>query len=107
MIQQTSLHAFYTLGQKLGKRQQQVFDAVCELGSASNEAIQKQTGLPINVVTPRVKELRDKGYLGFERIGKSSAGRPVMYWSVRNPNDKKLKEVANETHGAAVSWLND
>lgn len=102
MIQQTSLLAFYSLGAKLGKRQQQVFDAVCELGSASNEMIQKQTGLPINVVTPRVKELRDKGYLGLERIGKSSAGRPVMYWSIREPNDNKLKQIATESQAVYV-----
>lgn len=96
MIADTSREAFYKLRQ-LGHRQQQVFDAVCELGVASNDMIVQQTGLPINVVTPRVNELVKMGRLGLERIAVNTLGNKAKHWSVRDPNDNNLKEIADET----------
>lgn len=104
MIAETSRQAFYNL-KNLGDKQRQVFEAVCELGSASNDVIAKQTGLPLQTVCGRVNELVKLGYLGLEKYGKNSLGNTAKYWSVRNPNDSKLKEVANDTPNAVYVGL--
>jgi DNA-binding MarR family transcriptional regulator len=63
MVQQTSLHAYFCLQERkeLGRRQRQIYDKIMRLGSCTNAEISFHTHLPINCVTPRVKELRDKG----------------------------------------------
>ena len=101
MIAETSREAFYNL-KHLGTRQQQVYDAVQALGCASNDMIVQHAGLPINVVTARVNELVKMGYLGLEKIARNTLGNRAKFWSVRELNDKQLKEVANEQHGQAV-----
>jgi len=50
--------------------------------SLSNTEIARRVGLPINCVTPRVKELREKGVLalaGWRCCGVT--GRRVMVWA--------------------------
>lgn len=62
MFQQTSLLAHRNLTkEKIGARQRQVAEALERLGTANNRMISKESNLPINVVTPRVRELREKG----------------------------------------------
>lgn len=93
MIAQTSLLAYKTVNKDLGARQQQVFDVVEARGSASNEQIADTLKVPINYVTGRVKELRDMGYLGFESLTKNRSGSVAKSWSIRDPQDKKVKEL--------------
>jgi len=61
MIQSTSLEAFYSIIGELGQRQQEIFNAIQKYKSVSNLDLSRLLQLPINSVTPRVKELRDKG----------------------------------------------
>ena len=59
MTQQTTLDAFVEVRRDIGSRQMLVFNALRELGEATNTMIAKYVGLPINCVTPRIKELRE------------------------------------------------
>lgn len=61
MIQQTSLFSYVSIKPGLGERQRQVLEALKVLGEANNLMIAKKLGLPINMVTPRVFELRKMG----------------------------------------------
>lgn len=61
MIQDTSLEAYNTIKIKLGERQQQIYDAIWKYESVSNLDLSRFLKIPINSVTPRVKELREKG----------------------------------------------
>lgn len=58
---QTSIDSYYDLLPKLGKLQQKVFEIIRTHGPIHNRYIAKLSNLEINVVTPRVKELRDLG----------------------------------------------
>lgn len=62
VVQQTSLESYISLTD-IGQRQAQVYYALKELGQANNLMIAKKLGLPINSVTPRVLELRNKGII--------------------------------------------
>lgn len=106
MIQQTSLQAFYSL-KNLGDEQRHVYEAIKKLGAATDRQLSKYLGKEINCITPRRGELAEMKLIGEEGLVIQDTGRRAMAWSVRDPNDKQLKEVANETHGAAISWLND
>ena len=83
MIQPTSLEAYKILIPELGIRQQQIYDIITEHNHISNLDISRISKLPINSVTPRVKELRDKGLViqcGFKRDHITQ--RKMMCWSV-------------------------
>ena len=58
-VQQTSLDAYYTLD--LPPMQQRVYDLLSEGGVWTNNEISHALHMPINCVTPRVYELREKG----------------------------------------------
>jgi len=60
-VQQTSLRAFAKL--PILTRQKQVYDALCHSGERdmTNTEIAALLGWPINCVTPRIYELRQKG----------------------------------------------
>ncbi len=58
MITETSLEAYYNL--ELGKRQLEVYKAIEKLECATNTMISKHLKIPINCVTGRTKELREK-----------------------------------------------
>ena len=92
MIAQTSLLAYRTLTD-LGDRQQQVFDAIEYMGSASNEMVADRLNLPIQSVTGRVNELVRYGYLTVVGITHNKSGRSAKLWGVCDPADKKLKEL--------------
>jgi len=66
---------------EIGQRQRQVLEALRELGSASNRQLSAHIGIPINCITPRVKELRTLGVVipvGTEFDYETR--RPVMKW---------------------------
>lgn len=83
-LQQTSLLAFDSIQQYLGERQRQVYLALMSLGEATNTMISKASGLPINVVTPRVNELRKLGrVIESKKDPCRITGRMAIYWRVR------------------------
>ena len=83
MIQDTSLETYKVLIPELGIRQQQIYDIITKHNNVSNLDLSRISKLPINSVTPRVKELRDKGLviLGGYKTDHITQRR-VMCWSV-------------------------
>ena len=78
----TSLLAYADIKEELMPRQKAVLDVITYLGSCTNTEISKFIGLPINQITPRVFELREKGcvILNCKRECKVT-GRTAMAWS--------------------------
>lgn len=61
MYQQTSLEAFEQIQKGLNNSRRIVFDGLKRAGKATNAMIADRLQLPINCITPRMKELRDLG----------------------------------------------
>lgn len=83
-MQQTSLLAWNDIQGNLGERQRQVYAALLNIREGTNNMISKASGLPINVVTPRIFELREKGlvvesYKDLCPITK----RRAIFWRIR------------------------
>ncbi len=84
MIQQTSLVAYYDIYRKLGLLQRKVLAIIREVGPVSNLMISRYSSIPINIVTPRVNELRKIGLVVFDRKDVCEiSGKRVIYWRVR------------------------
>jgi len=85
MIQETSRMAYQSIEGELGRKQAQVFEFMLNANKpVCNLDIAKGLGIPINTVTPRVKELRLKGEV--EEWGKETnpfTRRKVIYWIPR------------------------
>jgi len=85
MIQQTSLDAFSEVKDSLGERQLQVlnfFRTHRDLDFSNNE-LSWNLQLPINRVTPRVYELRSKGYLCHSLVRYCRiTGKKVIAWKL-------------------------
>jgi predicted transcriptional regulator len=62
-VQVTSIISYYEVLQTLSKRHKEVLLAMKHLKCANNLMISKLLNLPINSVTPRMKELRTKGII--------------------------------------------
>ena len=99
MVAGTSRQAYEKIKGKLGDRQQKVYDAIREMGIASNEMIADFLGWPINRVTGRVTELNRFGLLNLEGLGKNKTGYSAKLWSAVDLNDRKLIEMANDCAG--------
>jgi len=82
-VQQTSIEAYDLIVGDLGKRQIQVYDIIERYFNCCNQDIADILGIPINCVTPRVKELRDMGFIMQHGIKINKLGRRVMTWKVR------------------------
>lgn len=84
MIQQTSqLSLLDTIKEgKVGRRQQQILDFLfATRGYHNNNEISRFTGLPINVVCPRVLELRKLGKIIEHKKAKDPVtNRLTIYW---------------------------
>lgn len=65
MITQTSLQAYNRIKEEIGERQLQVYQTLKELLYATNTMISKKIKLPINSITPRIFELRQKGLVEY------------------------------------------
>ena len=81
MIQDSSLKAYFDIQRSLGARQKQVFVALSAVPNATNREISECTGLRINEVTPRIKELRER-HLVVEACHRPcrQSGRTVIAW---------------------------
>lgn len=83
-MQQTSIFAYHSLDKKqIGKRQQQVLDALKEIQPATNRAISEHSGIPINVVTPRMGELVRKRLVNEAYTDFDTTGRRAIFWTSR------------------------
>lgn len=83
MIQNTSLEAYRVLEPDLGFLQKTVYEAIQSNPGFSNHNLAFHLGWEINRVTPRVKELRDKGLVVCIGMKKDEVtNRNVMVWKV-------------------------
>tara|TARA_B100000029_G_scaffold31644_2_gene30147 strand:- start:2863 stop:3120 length:258 start_codon:yes stop_codon:yes gene_type:complete len=82
MIQETSRAAHQSVIDELGPRQEIVFHQLQVSGGCTNEKLSDLLSLPINQITPRILELREKGLVKkmYEEPGKS--GRMAIVWGV-------------------------
>lgn len=83
-VQETSLEAYTSIQSELGERQTQVLKTLRSSdtpGCMNNRMIAETLDIPINSVTPRVKELREKGLV--VEAGKSPCPytkRKTLFW---------------------------
>ena len=108
MIQSTSQEAYDKIVAELGNRQYQVYKALLSIEPACNKEIAKKLDLPINEVTPRIKELRYKGVVE-EAYKAEYDGHKAIHWQTINPAMRKFEKdnPIEDWHPQAVSWLND
>jgi len=88
MISVTSETSFQEIRDSLGQKQFQILNYLALLGHATNNEISKQYGIPINCVTPRIKELREMGIV--TQVSKRPCkvtGRRAMVWEVLRPSE--------------------
>ena len=79
-MMQTQLESYRLIQPELSFRQRQVYDALSRM-PCTNRELTNRLGLPINSITGRVKELRDKGMVRLN--GKkydSITNREVAEW---------------------------
>jgi len=82
-VQQTSLFAYEYVRQSLGQRQRTVLEVIRNFPGCDNLFIAEKLRLPINSVTPRVKELREKGKVRpAGQVRNVQTGRLTMRWEV-------------------------
>lgn len=87
-MQQTSLDAYNSLTEdKISERQRQVFEALQVIFPATNRQVSDYSGIPINVVTPRMGELRKKGLVEEAYVGFDVSNRPALYWKPKGANN--------------------
>lgn len=80
-IADTSLLTYADIKVELGVRQKAVLDVITYLGSCTNTEISKFIGLPINQITPRVFELREKRCVVLDTKRECKVtGRLAMVW---------------------------
>lgn len=81
----TSLIAFEEVLCNLGERQKVVLKAIQSLQPCSNLEISKFLGIPINSITPRCQELREKGLvIYYKKDICKYTNRLVYYWIIPN-----------------------
>lgn len=95
-VANTSMMAYEALLDKLGEKQQIVYEAIKELGAATNDQIADHLGWTINRVTGRVTELKKYGLVDVEGIGISNSGNSAKVWSIRDLNDRKLEQMSHD-----------
>lgn len=83
MVQQTSIDSYIELLPSLGKRQIEVLRAIRDSDGLNNREISIVLNLPINSITPRVKELRIKGLVKESgKITDKVTNRKTITWRV-------------------------
>ena len=82
MMQQTSIDAYRSIKPKIGKKQQIVFDQL-QCGAATFQELSAFLRMPINEITPRVRELCKKGYVSDIDTKKNPrTGKTCIVWGV-------------------------
>jgi len=82
MIQNTSLLAYFEIQASLGAKQRLILDLFLKHGPMTNKMVAKKSNLPINSVTPRVKELRELEYIEYSDTIIQLNGRKAILWQV-------------------------
>ena len=85
-IQSTSLFAYADIQGKIGPLQRQIYHCIEKHQTGiNNRAIARETGIEINVVTPRVGELREIGLVEEAIKAKDEiTGRLTIFWKVKS-----------------------
>ena len=95
-VAETSLTAYGKIKPKLGTKQLAVYEAIGDMGVATNEQIADYLGWPINCVTGRVSELKKYGAVDVEGVGVNKSGHSAKRWSIRDMNDSQLKQLTTD-----------
>lgn len=107
VVQQTSLEAYIGLT-NIGQRQAQVYYALKELGKANNLMIAKKLNLPINQVTPRVLELRQKGIIVQEMSYPCPyTHKLTMFWRISTGNNSGNRGVSDVNNLPTIKITSD
>ena len=81
----TSIKAYHEeIQPTLGKRQAQILEVLKIFKSVTNTELSKAIQWPINTVTPRIKELRDKGLVELASVRNCAiTGRTAKAWRLK------------------------
>lgn len=87
-IQETSLRVYRDeVEPTLGKRQKIVYEAFKQKEEWTNSELSSFLGIPINAITPRVFELRQKGLVQeAKRRPCKVTGRTCIAWEIKREN---------------------
>ena len=85
-VHQNSITAFHNL--RISEKQARVMSAFSILGESTDEEIREYLGWPINCVTGRISELKQKGIIVETRTIKGPCGQPRRVCRLRNNNEK-------------------
>ena len=89
-MRQTSIFAYHSLSQvTISKRQREVLDALRNIAPATNRMICEESGIPINVVTPRCNELVKKGMVVEAYTAIDQYGRKAIFWRPARTDNKE------------------
>jgi DNA-binding MarR family transcriptional regulator len=92
MIQQTSMMAFLTdVKPKLNQKQHEVYRAIEQYGPITNKQLAEVMNRPVNTITPRVLELRQKRHIVSCYIAEDG-GRKAHYWGTPAHKDGFMQE---------------
>ena len=78
-MQMTSIFAYQDAKKNLNRKQQNVYEAIEEIGPATNRQLAEHLGWPINSITPRVLELRQKSKV-VSCFTADDNGRTAHWW---------------------------
>ncbi len=98
-VAQTSKEAYTLIQDELGERQLTVLNALAYLKTANNNQLSHYLGLPINCITGRIKELRDKWLVEF-RYEKEDVltGKKTNVWGLSNAGYRFLEKCREEMY---------
>jgi DNA-binding MarR family transcriptional regulator len=99
-MQQTSILAYQEAKKNLSRTQSQVYEAIEEHGEITNKQLAKVLGWEINSITPRVKELREKGKVVECYKGTDISGRVANYWGTPAQLEAWLAKQRAAVHGS-------
>lgn len=90
-VSETSIKAYYEELPKIGNRQRQVMEALRHR-NMTNRDIAKATGMPINAVTPRCKELRHFGLVEEKgRVVDPETRKTVTLWGLKTQPAQQME----------------
>lgn len=92
-VAHTSIKAYQEIKDELNNKQSIVYETLKELGVASNEELATELHWPINCVTGRMTELRDKGFAVVHGLTINKSGHSAKTWCPVDINDVKLKKI--------------
>ena len=92
MLATTSRQAYESIVDGLGDRQEQVYEAIKAMETATNEQISDYLHLPIQSVTGRVNELNRYDLIEVVGVGRTKSGRSAKIWAAKYPVYKEFTQ---------------